>query len=224
MKVLKIWRDEFSESPREWDNLGTMVCWHKKYNLGDQHDFRTPDEFQKWAKSAELAVVMPLYLYDHSGITISTNGWRYPYNDCWDAGQVGWIYAAKDRLRERYRVRRVTKRLIGKAANELRNEVEIYDQYLRGDVYGFTVFDMDDLVVVESVGGFYGSCPTENGMMAHVPEEFRKFLDGKILHAGLLITDDGREFDCNLTAANKILDALRSDITEKYLVVRSLLS
>jgi len=35
-------------NPREWDNLGTMVCFHKRYNLGDEpgskHHFETPSQ------------------------------------------------------------------------------------------------------------------------------------------------------------------------------------
>jgi len=38
-KVLTIEQDEYSESPREWDNLGIMVCKHKNYNLGDSVDY-----------------------------------------------------------------------------------------------------------------------------------------------------------------------------------------
>ena len=34
--TIKIERDGDAESPREWDNVGTMVCWHSRYNLGDE--------------------------------------------------------------------------------------------------------------------------------------------------------------------------------------------
>ena len=33
-------------SPREGDNLGTMVCWHSRYNLGDKHDHANPTDFR----------------------------------------------------------------------------------------------------------------------------------------------------------------------------------
>ena len=38
---LKIVQDTDPESPRTWDNLGTMVCFHKRYELGDKTDYRT---------------------------------------------------------------------------------------------------------------------------------------------------------------------------------------
>lgn len=33
--TIKIYHDEDAESPRDWDNLGEMVCFHRRYNLGD---------------------------------------------------------------------------------------------------------------------------------------------------------------------------------------------
>jgi len=40
-------------------------------------------------------VFFPLYVYEHSGITMGV-GNGYPFNDLFDAGQVGWIYAWKN--------------------------------------------------------------------------------------------------------------------------------
>lgn len=36
---LRILYDRLPESPRSWDNLGIMVCWHRRYDLGDRHNF-----------------------------------------------------------------------------------------------------------------------------------------------------------------------------------------
>lgn len=37
--TLTIHPDETPENPRDWDNLGTMICWHRRYTLGDSHSF-----------------------------------------------------------------------------------------------------------------------------------------------------------------------------------------
>ena len=43
--------DDSSESPREWDNLFTFVCWHNRYRLGDKnHGFSDPEDFFKYAE------------------------------------------------------------------------------------------------------------------------------------------------------------------------------
>jgi hypothetical protein len=36
--------DRDAESPREYDNVGTMACWHRRYKLGDVQPEERPDE------------------------------------------------------------------------------------------------------------------------------------------------------------------------------------
>lgn len=43
--TLKIVADDSPESPREWDNLGTMVCFARRYDLGDKHNHKDPESF-----------------------------------------------------------------------------------------------------------------------------------------------------------------------------------
>lgn len=46
---LHIEDDPDPESPRSVEftdtNIGTMVCWHKRYSLGDPHNYENPEEF-----------------------------------------------------------------------------------------------------------------------------------------------------------------------------------
>ena len=44
------------------------------------------------------AVWLPLWLYDHSGITMSCGARTGQYADAWDSGYVGWIIAMKDTI------------------------------------------------------------------------------------------------------------------------------
>jgi hypothetical protein len=155
------------ESPRDWDNLGTMVCWHRRYNLGDKHDFcsngefipndqyleDTPEDFQLFAKHVPM-ICLPVYMYEHGGITIST-GREYPYNDRWDAGQVGYIYATHEKIRKEYGWKHVTQARADKIREYLCNEVKTYDQYLQGDIYGYLILDKDE-EDIESCWGFFG--------------------------------------------------------------------
>lgn len=328
-KVLRIFYDDTPENPREWDNLGTMVCWHRRYDLGDEHNYSDPREFleslatdflntesgkeviakladkefnkysvvydkdkkgyvieaedgwnlfrgyvyetqeeaeddlrqqhefymdnplldeledeELWSIFEPHIIILPLYLYDHSGITMRTSKFSCP----WDSGQVGWIYATKDTLRketgytedelfskDKYRTPKVGERVkikgfedrefaqvisadengvfvdwdYNKALNYrkpenkgyfkydqvaevmsnvavqiLEGEVEIYDQYLRGDVYGYVIEEKIkcehcgavDFEHIDSCWGFYGDNFLENGMIDHVGEEWKEFL------------------------------------------------
>ena len=97
--TIEIEQDPDPMNPRtEWDNLGNMICCHKRYVLGNKHsykhsDYSSWDEFINAIEKNEGPIVwLPIYMYDHSGISISTNNNHYPFNDQWDAGKVGFIY------------------------------------------------------------------------------------------------------------------------------------
>ena len=96
-------------------------------------------------------IALPLYLYDHSGITMSTS----PFSCRWDSGQVGFIYVTCERVRKEYGWKRITKARRDKILTYLNGEVQTYDQYLTGDVYGFIISD-EDGDEVDSCWGCYG--------------------------------------------------------------------
>lgn len=168
-QILKIYQDENPESPREWDNIGEMLTCHGHYKLGDKQ-FSSPEEIENYMKEKGVFVKLPLYLLDHSGITMSTKS----FNDPWDSGQVGYVFVSK----EKAKTKKVTKK---NAIQCMISEVNTYDQYLRGDVYGFQVvkktkcsLDEEHEEVLDSCWGFYGHDPKENGISSHV-EDFDKF-------------------------------------------------
>ena len=143
---------EDCDSPRGWDNLGTMITWHSRYNLGDEQPRQSPSEWlEQYKRDNPTAVILPLYLYDHSGITIKTT----PFSCYWDSGQVGYIYTTLERAREfGHSWKRLTAERREKLENWLDNEVKEYDQFLRGEVYCFKVLD-DDGDEVDSGFGYY---------------------------------------------------------------------
>lgn len=250
---IRIDYDDSPSSPRENDNLGTMVCWHGRYNLGDEQPKCSPDEYRlgltvkyddtipedlSLTREDELAdarrcvrhvisrirdyhdpydykrlaedweeyrrctspnyrtpqqrvdaildakyVILPLYLYDHSGITISA----VPFSCRWDSGQVGFIYTSEhayNKAMMRPAGTPMNAEDTARATRALLAEVEEYDQYLTGDVYGFTIeravayekhradgeticgvdWDHDD-----SCWGFHGPDIHRNGILDNIP-------------------------------------------------------
>jgi len=153
----KIVLDEYPEDPREWaDHFGTMVCFHNNYLLGDKTQYKS-EWFESWKelaneliKEEDAAVILPLYLYDHSGITMSTGRFNCP----WDSGQVGFIFVTREQVQKEYSCKNMTKKVIAKATALLEAEVEEYDQYLTGQVFGFQVEVGGE--VLDSCYGFYG--------------------------------------------------------------------
>ena len=130
--------DSDPSNPREWDNFGTMVCFHKRYMLGDSFKLDM-DDYGSWSEvrdhiESELGamVILPLFLYDHSGLSISVGASRAEHAS-WDSGQVGFIYCTDgDMVREGIKT-------LQEAEDLLRNEVKIYDKYLKGDFYTYRI-------------------------------------------------------------------------------------
>lgn len=247
---LSIEADYHAESPREWDNIGTMVYSHRRYILGDE-EAQNIDDYNSWEMWFENEVLkpnggednvvyMPLYLYDHSGLTMNTTGFHCP----WDSGQVGWIYATKEKFREgtgytedelfsmdSRRIPRVGEHvklknirtgrwgavvaihessttssttievnygdetvrstlddvkevMHGQAKALLASEVETFDSFLRGDIYGFILETKDVCVccgnisyeAVESCWGFYGLENVVEDISEHLPSDAQELL------------------------------------------------
>lgn len=162
--TIRIEHDDDPLNPRtEWDNLGTMVCFHRRYVLGDKHEYRAEnyggwDELRKeLEKEEDAAIILPLFLMDHSGITMSCSSSRFAMCDSagWDWGQVGFIFVSKEKLRKEYVKKRLSQKTLELVENVLLQEVETYDQYLTGDVWGFIIGNDDD-DHIESCWGFFG--------------------------------------------------------------------
>jgi hypothetical protein len=56
------------DSPRDWDNLGTMACWHRRYNLGDEQPRLEPAEWAAWLKKEHPRIIRSAELAAHAGI------------------------------------------------------------------------------------------------------------------------------------------------------------
>ena len=163
---LELHYEEYPDNPRKWkDCMGHMVCWHRRYALGDNDQkFATTEDFwrslaeeitlhiedpkmsdevyekldsmdandlQRFVYESGQYVILPLYLYDHSNITMSTK----PFSCPWDSGHVGYIYVSMDDLRQEYGSDYSDKELRTKGKRILEDEVEEYAQYIRGDVF-----------------------------------------------------------------------------------------
>jgi hypothetical protein len=171
---LQIGYDEVAENPREDCNLGRMVCFHHRYNLGDKHDYHSGDfsGFDALRKQIEkdnnVALILPVYMYDHSGITINTTG----FHCSWDSGQIGFIFATKEDVYNAFSYKRITKRILKKVQDQLLVEIEVYDQYLRGDVYYYVLTTPDG--ETESCGGFHGRDIGKNGIIDALPEKYQE--------------------------------------------------
>jgi hypothetical protein len=230
-RPIEIIQDECPLNPRkEYDNLGTMVCFHRLYTLGDEQPncdqkeafIDLLREHDPWLDEAEdrleaaetylsvyhagsgttyrhatlldnarklvvkrrehvrenVLCILPLYLYDHSAITMNTSG----FSCGWDSGQVGFIYCSLKDAQHAWSLPDEAgwdyvvypegglpnwlqdgSPVIGKSLRELtelqlEGEVKTYDHYLTGGVYGWDAGG-------DSCWGYYGYDHKESGLL-----------------------------------------------------------
>lgn len=169
INLVHIVYDEAPTSPREHDNFGTLVCVSKKYALGDINftDMEKYEDFMTYmfceGKAACLErVELPVYMYDHSCLRLSTAPFRCP----WDSGRVGTIYVSKHDMEEKGISEKEAKRI-------LESEIQTLDNYSVGSVFGYQHFikrkcetcKRVNKDLVSSCYGFIGSGIEESGIL-----------------------------------------------------------
>ena len=175
---ISIEQDDDASNPRENDNLGTMICFHRRYKLGDEHDL-DKNQFHSWAELYDYIkkvlhgyIILPLYLLDHSGLMLSTG--RYCSDpQGWDTSMVGYIYITAEKIRQemcrpKYRknqinpilkpIKHISKNDHTRVMTHLKEEVEEYSHYLNGDCYGFMLYEIDEESSADDPGDILDSC------------------------------------------------------------------
>ena len=144
----KIEQDTDTVSPEDWgDEKLFLIGRHRDFTVDAPIELGTNED--QWAVDGYTRLA--LYAYIHSGVALSL-GREYPFNCQWDSCQVGFIYVSTDPGE------------FGDTTPEqvAKGYVETWNQYLSGDVWGYTVEDAAG-EHVDSCWGFYGReyCETE---------------------------------------------------------------
>ena len=147
-----------------------------RFRHGPKTEERAIDEAMQKVIS-EKYLMLPLYLYDHSGLAMSTESFsgRAPHAE-WDSGQVGWIYVSKEDALKEFDADKMTGAIRQKADALMRSEVAAYDSYLRGECYGFELYKNGELS--DSCWGFMGNfSDVLKDMAAYLPDECKGMVD-----------------------------------------------
>jgi hypothetical protein len=186
--VLKIYGDGDCGGPRhDTDcNVAVMFCLHKRYELGDKREHNTPESFDEYLKENkdEVVLLQPLYLMDHSGLSISIGASRFAACDPqgWDWGKLGYVYTTKTLIRQQLGVKLVTKKVLEQVQKQIEAEVAEYDQFLQEGAFGyvfkkrFPVDEEDEEKSTDSCFGFYGTDWAE-AMVDQAPNEARPLFE-----------------------------------------------
>ena len=142
--------DQDATTPREWDNLGTILIAPNKAHWiatspDDIVDTSIPfgnNPHEHWEnlrrdqnlKKSEIAIAYPITKYEHGEIFLQLG-----HKSGWDHDVVGFIYVTKETLRKEYGAKRITKSVIERAENHLRDELGTLTAWLNGDCYGWRI-------------------------------------------------------------------------------------
>ena len=171
---VRVHLDEHTEvsDPRNWDNLGTMACWHGRYTLGDVQPDQTAKEYYEVLPNGSVVVMM--WMIDHSGLSIAA-GNHYvkgesSFSDTtkgspfisdphgWDSGVIGFNWVSPERIKAE------SIDTLERVKNVLAGEIQTYSDWVSGDVYRMTVEEPDHCahcghekwIEVDSIHGYIG--------------------------------------------------------------------
>ena len=186
MKSLKIYPDTCPENPRQFSDHTSKIAYkHRNYTLGDEvigepiewledklglsrkGEYTNERLAQLETQFFKKFIALPLYIYDHSGVTMSTT----PFSCQWDSSKVGYIYASKGDVRKDWNVPRVSHKLKQQILEQFKAEIKEFSSYLSGDVYAYDVLDDTDENGSDSCGRFYGRNFEENGLIEYLNYE-----------------------------------------------------
>lgn len=136
-------------NPRaDGENFGHLCLKHRRYSL--------PFEGEPESRNPLTTIILPVWGYDHGGLSMRAGERVWPFDDPWDSGLLGIIWApkGKDGLSDE------------EIIEILKFEVETYNAYSNGAVYGFiieelatftnsTFGDRDEWVTLDSCYGYY---------------------------------------------------------------------
>lgn len=160
--ILKVTESECIDNPREWDNLGKMVFFHNRMNLGDEQNDYKYKNYNSWdelkndiIQNENVHTILPVYIYEHSGIALSTNSFSCRF----DSGQIGFIYATMESIGCN----------TDKIETYLKNEIEVYSKYLNGENYKYEIYEIQTCnldckheTLIESCSGYFDYQDAEN--------------------------------------------------------------
>lgn len=118
-------------------------------------DLSTMEKLHVASKSGNF-VWQPISIYDHSGVSIWLGSTKGHVDARWDCSTIGFAYMEKSTAEKEYVPTEEYKTWQAWAIHVMEAEMSVYDQYVSGECYGWSILDEHD-DVIELCGGYYGS-------------------------------------------------------------------
>lgn len=157
---INIHPDYYADDPREWSNLSKLVLFHNGYDFPnelniDHNDFNDWEDMEAFIEREYNPVYMRrVSMYEHGGIALKLGA-----PTCsWDSGYIGFILVTEEDAQKEFG----SDYDIENVKNILHGEFKLYEHYVEGSVYSYTIELDDDH---DALSGFYGYDHVESGLL-----------------------------------------------------------
>ena len=149
----KVVYDPDPTSPDDWDTLGTIYSNSRSYNPQNHRIDEILVEDEEGNNHIDPDYIyVNIYAYIHSGVALScSRGGQF--SDPWDSGLFGVMACERSKAEKEFGDLNVPENM-ERVLKCLEGEVECWDCYYQGRVFGYEVVDEND-DVVDSCWGFY---------------------------------------------------------------------
>ena len=157
--VVEIYSDNSAPNPRDavYQNVGRMVFLHKNLKLGDEHFFKTPDEFADFCDEHPGILLLPIYISPNNGIELSVSKTE-------ESGHLGYMYATPEMIATIPNIDSCPMEDRNELVlDEFASELEAYNEYLLGNSYGYIAKDNKGNFISEG-WGYIGDDFDTNGL------------------------------------------------------------
>lgn len=141
---IEIENDEDPQNPRtEWDNYTVIHCCSSRHYLGEKNHANW-EEFHAAVREARKRgdMVFDVYAYIHGGVALSLGDFygKVPQGHAqFDSGKCGCIVVKKKDIIENWGKKNWTEALKKKAYEVAESDIETFNSYLNGEVYGYLI-------------------------------------------------------------------------------------
>jgi hypothetical protein len=156
--TLHVEPDDYAPDPRGDGCVDRMLCWHRRYSLGDKNPYKTSRDFWDDMELQDgIFALRKVYMLDHSGLRFSHEPFACDPQG-WDSGVIGVIFITKDDARKVYGD--LSDEAKRQADQGLIDEIKEYDRYHNTEYYGYYI-EGGEGETLDASGGYYGDSLTE---------------------------------------------------------------
>jgi hypothetical protein len=175
---LEIAYDQYTDSPRDWDNLGEILCRNNRYMSNELRlDSKYDDIFANGTMEDIERLLDKLgyfheriSVYDHSGVSIYLGKPCCRFDSCY----IGLYVVSKERVKKEYDKKRISRKLQNKVKEIMKGEIDTFSNWLDGNVFSYTLSKNGE--EIDSCGGFIADCSDDaiEDMIDNMPSQFTR--------------------------------------------------